>query len=199
MKEDKYKNTIESEIESLNSFTTLLASLNKNLDLYAMGGTAMVLAGYKSATKDIDFLTTKDIKEIRELFERLGLEEQHGGFEAICHRWNFKDIRIDIFYSNSEMIMGFPLSNEWKTKSKLIEKKKNLRIFILNWEDIISTKLARGEPRDFNDILTIMKKEKINFEKFSEDFIKKADICAGSTSNCLSNLKELGERLNARI
>lgn len=197
MKEDKYKNIIESEIESLNSLTTLLASLNKKIDLYALGGTAMVLAGHKPATRDIDFLTTLSIKEVRELFELAGLTEHLGGFDAICHKWDFKGIRVDIFYGASYMIMGFPLSNSWKESSKLIDKKKNLSIFILNWEDIISTKLARGEPRDFNDILTIIKEEKIDFNRFAKDFYEKAQICAGNTSHCLANLKELGERLNA--
>jgi hypothetical protein len=40
----------------------------------------------------------------------------------------------------------------------------------LNWYDIIITKIARSESRDIDDILIIIKKEKINFEKLKRRY-----------------------------
>jgi len=193
MKENKYKNEDESAIEELNSLISLLASIDKEIELYALGGTAMVLAGHKPSTRDIDFLTTLEQSKLKELFSRIGLTEIDD--IPICNKWIFKDKRLDIFYDESGMILGFPLTDRWKEKSKLINQTRKVKTFILNWEDIISTKLARGEPRDFEDILKIIKQENINLNNFEKDFKQRADVCAGSTKRCYENLDELKRRI----
>jgi len=193
MEEDKYKNELKSEIEALNSLINLLASLGKDVSLYALGGTAMVLAGHKAATRDIDFLTTNEYEEIRDIFSLMNLEELDRG--KICNKWKFDNRRLDIFYSDKDMIMGFPLSETWKEDSKLIRKLRTVSLYTLSWQDIISTKLARGEPRDFEDILNILDNEKIDFDNFEEGFRKNADVCAGSTRKCIENLEELKRRI----
>ena len=198
MKDNKYKNTGESKITELNSLINLLVSLNERIELYAMGGTAMVLAGQKPSTRDIDFMTTLKQKEVRELFNRAGLEETDNS--QLCNKWDFNTRRLDIFYETEDMILGFPLSENWKEKSIEIEKKGKVKIFILNWEDIISTKLARGETRDFEDILKIINNEKIDFGRFEKEFKEKADVCAGNTMQCYENLKHLKRKIkNAKI
>lgn len=193
MKANKFKNENASSIEELNSFMTLLASLNRNIEFYALGGTAMVLAGIKPSTRDIDFLTTLNQSEIKEVFEKMGLEEIDDS--PLCNKWKFNKKRLDIFFSNYNMIMGFPLIENWKELSFLHKELRKAKIFILDWEDIISTKLARGELRDFEDIITILKKEKIDFIRFESNFKRRAEICAGSTSHCLENLKFLREKI----
>jgi hypothetical protein len=193
MKEDKYKNQDLSSIEELDLLISLLASLDMNIELFALGGTAMVLAGHKPSTRDIDFLTSLKQVEIKEIFTRASLEEIDS--IPLCNKWKFNDKRLDIFYSECEMIMGFPLTDNWKEKSKLINQTRKARIYILNWEDVISTKLARGEYRDFEDILKILEREKIDFNNFEKDFKERADVCAGSTKLCYENLKELKKRM----
>ncbi len=193
MEDDKYKNINESSIEELGSFIRLVATLNKKAEFYAIGGTAMVLSGYKAATKDIDFLTPLTQKEIKEIFSAIGLEEIDNC--PLCNKWRFNGKRLDIFYIETGMIMGFPLTDDWKEKSRLINETRKLKIYTLNWEDIISTKLARGEFRDFEDILKILEREKINFDKFETGFKERADVCAGSTKRCYENLNRLKEKI----
>ena len=60
MYEDKYKNPTTTNLDNLNTFLQLLADLNEELELYAIGGTAMLLKNIKETTKDIDFLTTEN-------------------------------------------------------------------------------------------------------------------------------------------
>lgn len=197
MKEDNYKNEAKSEIEELDSLTTLLASLNKDIEIYAIGGTAMVLAGHKPSTRDIDFLTTLKQEDIKNIFTSINLEEIDDS--PLCNKWRFNGKRLDIFYDGSGMIMGFPLINGRKENSKLLSQKRKVKVFILDWEDIISTKLARGEPRDFEDIIKIMSNEKIDIEKFGEGFKERAEVSAGNTTHYLENLEELRRRIkNAR-
>ena len=59
MYENKYKNITLTNIEDLDSLLNLLADLNEPIELFAIGGTAMVLKKIKESTKDIDFLTTE--------------------------------------------------------------------------------------------------------------------------------------------
>ena len=59
MYEDKYKNKGIAKLEELDVFLNLLADLNEPIELFAIGGTAMVLKKIKESTKDIDFLTTE--------------------------------------------------------------------------------------------------------------------------------------------
>ena len=193
MEDDKYKNLNESDIEELDSFIRLVATLDRELELYAIGGTAMVLSGHKPATKDIDFLTTLKQSEIKGRFDLIELKEIDTC--PMCNKWRFNEKRLDIFYTETGMIMGFPLTDNWKENSKLFRKAGKTKIFILNWEDIISTKLARGENRDFEDILKILENEDIDFEKFEFDFKERADVCAGNTTRCYENLEELKQRI----
>ncbi len=193
MAQNRYKNDRKSGKEDLNSFIRILSDFNEEIDIYAMGGTAMVLAGHKPATRDIDFLTTKPHGEMRELLGKIGLKEISS--DKICNKWIFSERRLDIFYSDSDQIMGFPLHSEWETNSELIKEIGLVKIYILNWIDIISTKLARGEFRDIEDIISIIKNEKINFKKFEKHFLENSEISAGSFDKCKNNLEELKKQL----
>lgn len=193
MGENKYKNINESSIEELESFIILVATLNKKAEFYAIGGTAMVLSGHKPATKDIDFLTTLKQEEIKEIFDLIELDEIDNC--PICNKWRLNDKRLDIFYSDTGMIMGFPLTDNWRENSKMVRNAGKTKIYILNWEDIISTKLARGENRDFEDILKILEKEDLDFDKLERGFKERADVCAGNTKQCYHNFEELKRRI----
>ena len=70
MYENKFKNIDTTSIEGLDTFLNILADLDKELELFAIGGTAMVLKKIKESTKDIDFLTTATKKEIKDMFEK---------------------------------------------------------------------------------------------------------------------------------
>lgn len=57
MYEDDYKNKESTNLEDLESFLQLIADLDYEIELFAIGGTAMILKNIKESTKDIDFLT----------------------------------------------------------------------------------------------------------------------------------------------
>src|SRR3989338_2982022 len=129
MYENRFKNVKLTGLSDLDSFLNLLADLNEPLELFAIGGTAMVLAGIKESTKDIDFLTVEKQEKIRKLFGLAGLKEESR--DKICNIWRLGDIRIDMFYDG--FIMGIPFPEDWKKESKKIRDIGRIKLYILNW------------------------------------------------------------------
>lgn len=164
MYEDKYKNPHITNLEDLDNFLNLIADLNEPLELFAIGGTAMVLKNIKEATKDIDFLTTESYEKIRRLFSLAGLKEESS--QKVCNIWRLDKTRIDIFYDG--FIMGIPFPEDWKEKSEKIKEIGNINLYILNWYDLIITKISRSEKRDIEDSIKIIKSQKLDF-----NFLKK--------------------------
>ncbi len=173
MYEDKYKNPNLTGISDLDTFLNLIVDLNEPLELFAIGGTAMVLAGIKEVTKDIDFLTTEDYSKIKQLFLLAGLKEESEN--KICNIWRLNNLRIDIFYDG--FIMGISFPEDWKKLSKKIREIGKIKLYFLNWYDIIITKVSRSETRDIKDIISILDTQKLDFE-----FLKKRYYSIAETS-----------------
>jgi hypothetical protein len=69
--ENKYKNINLTKLGDLDNLLNLLADLNEPIELFAIGGTAMVLKGIKESTKDIDFLTIEKQEKIRKMYDSI--------------------------------------------------------------------------------------------------------------------------------
>lgn len=172
MYDNKYKNISTTSIEGLDVFIQLIADLDEEIELFAMGGTAMVLANIKEATRDIDFLTNSDQVTIQRLFNLAGLKEKDTS--KLCNKWNLNDeTRIDIFYDG--FILGVPLPNDWGKMSIHVKTVGKVKLFILNWHDVIITKLSRSEERDIEDIVSIIKSEKINIKTLKKRYYNLAE------------------------
>ena len=175
MYENKYKNIQSTGLKDLTNFLNLIADLDEPLELFAIGGTAMVLKGIKESTKDIDFLTTEKYDKIKKLFELAGLKEESK--DKICNIWrlnnNDANIRIDLFYDGS--ILGTSFPNDWKELSEKISEIGKIKLYILNWYDLIITKIARSETRDIEDIITIIKSQKLDFIFLKERYYSIAE------------------------
>lgn len=173
MYENKYKNPDITKLEDLNNFLNLIADLNEPLELFAIGGTAMVLKNIKESTKDIDFLTIESYEKIKKLFTLAGLKEESS--DKACNKWRLGNIRIDIFYDG--FIMGIPFPEDWKKLSEKIKEISKIKIYILNWYDIIITKISRSESRDIEDIIEIIRSQKLDMK-----FLKKRYYSIAETS-----------------
>jgi len=192
MYENKYKNLKITTNNELDIFLQLIADLDEEIELFAIGGTAMVLKGIKEATKDIDFLTTTAHDKIQKLFLLAGLKENNTS--ELCNTWYLDDIRIDIFYN--EFILGFAMPDDWKTLSEQIKTIGKLKIFILNWYDIIITKIARSEKRDIDDCIAIIKHEKLDFKKLKERYYQSAETALIADYD--TKFKHLEKKYNAK-
>ena len=105
------------------------------------------------------------------MFNLAGLKEKDTS--KLCNIWYLENIRIDLFYD--EFIFGIILPNDWKEKSEHLKDVGKLKLYILNWLDIIITKIARNEQRDIDDAIGIIKAENINFKELKKRYYKLAE------------------------
>ncbi|MBS3121515.1 hypothetical protein J4434_01350 [Candidatus Woesearchaeota archaeon] len=60
--------------------------------------------------------------------------------------------------------------------SDIIRTVGKVKLYILNWYDIIITKIARSEERDIEDILKILKTQNIDFKKLKNRYYNVAPV-----------------------
>ena len=129
-----------------------LPLLNQRLDTWTeavgLGGTAMTLLGIKDETRDVDFILEEgDTTSFKSASER------------IC------GVVVDVFGRCRAYSVRMPA--DYVSKSSLMMRFDMLAVYAMNPLDIIITKMARGEDRDFVDSKNCME-----FGKYSEYDIK---------------------------
>ncbi len=158
-------NSDEINADELYEFISSISKyIEEEINMYALGGTALTILKIKKSTLDIDIniQTSKEYKYICKIFEELG-------FERNGIRWTTQEgLAFDMFHSSN--IMGTELLEDCKTKSKFIKEFGNIKLYTLPLEDIIISKLARGDPRDFDDIKLLLNTQKINLKDLTERY-----------------------------
>lgn len=155
--------------DQMDFFKIVSNNIGKDIACYAFGGTAMMFYGYKDDTKDIDLLFEKE--EDRKLFiiaiEKLGFEETSPIKIYIPEKLSdegkplmFKrdEFRLDLFACK---IFRTKLSGRMREDKFAVHElrgKKNIAVNVLRTEHIVYLKAITERDRDFEDILTIVKK-----------------------------------------
>lgn len=152
------KNKTETNVEDLFELLSSISRyIKRKIKMYAMGGTALTILGIKPSTLDIDIdiYSDKDYQYICRIFEQIG-------FKRIgIIRWQTQEgLFFDLFTGSN--ILGTELLSDFLSKSKFIKTFGNIELYTLSLEDIIISKLARGDPRDFIDIKNIFETQQIN-------------------------------------
>ena len=138
--------------------------IEKEIKMYALGGTALTILNIKKSTRDVDINieSNAEYQYICKIFDDLG-------FERKGIRWISQEgLAFDMFHGSN--IMGTELLPDCIDKSKFIKSFGNIQLYTLPLEDIIISKLARGDARDFDDIKNILEVEKINFKKLVQRY-----------------------------
>lgn len=138
--------------------------IEKEIKMYALGGTALTILNIKKSTMDVDINieSNDEYNYICKIFENLG-------FERNGIRWISQEgLAFDLFYGSN--ILGTELLPNCIEKSKFIKSFDNIKLYTLPLEDIIISKLARGDSRDFDDIKRILSVEKINLKKLVQRY-----------------------------
>ena len=145
-------------IESISKF------IEKEIKMYALGGTALTILNIKKSTRDVDINieSNGEYQYICKIFDDLG-------FERKGIRWISQEgLAFDMFHGSN--IIGTELLPDCIDKSKFIRSFGNIKLYTLPLEDIIISKLARGDSRDFDDIKRILEVEKINLKKLVQRY-----------------------------
>lgn len=134
------------------------AFLRRKVHLVACGGTALTLMDIKPSTKDVDFIVPveQEYRYLIKTLKDLGYQQQTGS------GWLKKGslFVFDLFEGqriHTTDLMASPLK---KGNHMLFKEFSHLYIGILNFYDLIGSKLFRGTSVDFEDCLMLMKSRK---------------------------------------
>jgi len=154
-------------------FALISKYLKRDVTCYAIGGTAMMFSGYKTATKDIDlvFHTREERDAFVHAIQELGYKEQ--SLKNIYdekrrargdkpHMYTRGDERFDLFV---QTVFGFELPTELEITQRH-DFPNHLTINILPIEHLVLLKAITRRATDHEDIVTILSVEKtLNWDK----------------------------------
>ena len=128
--------------------------LKKKVHLITRGGTALTLLGIKASTKDIDFIVPElsEYKYLLNILQQIGYKSKTGTGWARDDNFIF-----DLFIGNrvhTTELLDSPLDKE---KHILLKEFSYIYLGILNYYDLIISKLFRGTGADMEDCLSLMK------------------------------------------
>lgn len=157
--------------DQMNIFELISKAISKNIECYAFGGTAMMFYGYKDETKDIDLLFEDEASrdEFVKAIENLGFNEttlvniyipEKLRDKNVPRMFKREDSRFDIFLKKIFKTVISPRMKEDLYAVHDFKGINNLRVKVLRKEFIVLLKAVTERDRDFEDILTIVKKEK---------------------------------------
>ena len=150
---------------SLNSF------FKKKIHLIACGGTALTLLGIKPSTKDVDFIVPVESEYgylIRTLKD-LGYKQVTGP------GWSRGDKYIFDLFRGKRVHTTELLESPLKEGNHILLKEFSyIYLGVLNYHDIIITKLFRATEADVDDCLVLVKakKDQINISLLKKRFLE---------------------------
>lgn len=143
--------------------------LKRKVHLIACGGTALALLGVKTSTKDID-LIVPELTEYEYLIKQL---KQLGYKSASGWGWARGDGFIfDLFKGKSvhtTELLESPLN---KGNCILVKEFSQIYLGVLNYYDLIISKLFRATAIDIEDCLSLIKekRQEIDLKRLKERF-----------------------------
>lgn len=157
--------------DQMELFRLISSSIERDIECWAFGGNAMMFYGYKDETKDIDLLFDEidDRAEFINAIERIGFIE--GGLRNIYVPEKLRDkhkpliyfrydIRFDLFVKKIFKTLISPKMKDDLFAIHDFKGKHNLRVKALRKEHIVLLKAVTERQNDFDDIRTIVEKEK---------------------------------------
>ncbi len=169
--------------------------LKRKVHLIACGGTAITFLGVKESTKDID-LIVPNVGEHKYLISTL----QELGYKSVTGwGWARGDgFVFDLFrgkFVHTTELLNSPLE---KGNHILIKEFNHIYLGVLNYYDIIISKLFRGTQIDNEDCLALLKsrRKEIDLKSMKERFKKTAsyDVSEDRVNNNLKHFLKLAKK-----
>ncbi|PIN88467.1 hypothetical protein COU61_04805 [Candidatus Pacearchaeota archaeon CG10_big_fil_rev_8_21_14_0_10_35_13] len=177
--------------------TALGKVLTNKLEIYAIGGTAMMLRSIKNSTLDLDLVFDKqrDREEFMKALRTLGAKESdvtliYGLKSNTPLMLQFDNCRFDLFLNK---IISSTFSDTMKERAKQTHEFGNLIIKVADPHDLIIMKSVTSRTKDLEDIITIINKNKINWNTIIEE--AKEQVRLGNET-AIIGLGEKLEKLN---
>lgn len=161
--------------ELLNRLRIWDGFLGRKVHLIACGGTALTLLGIKDSTKDIDFMVPKE-EEYAHLMRRL--KQMGYNFVSGAGLSAGDGFVFDIFKGNKVHTIELLESPLEEGNNIQIVEFERIYLGVLNYYDLIITKLFRGTSVDFDDCLMLVntKRNEIELKKLEKRFQETASF-----------------------
>lgn len=160
--------------EQLELISLISKKTSKDIECFAFGGTAMMFYGYKGETKDIDLLFEEEQgrNEFIAAIKKIGFietspikiyipEKLRDKYRPLMYKR--EETRFDLFVKKIFLTLISPRMKEDLYAMHDFKGYANIKVKVLRKEHIVLLKAVTERDRDFEDILTILKKEK-NFD-----------------------------------
>jgi len=179
--------------------------LKKKITAYAIGGTAMMVLGFKDSTLDIDlvFENKKDKDVFKEAIKSIGYHEVssikvYGTNENQPEMLTLGDERFDLFVVK---VINFVFSDTMQKRANQIHQfDNNLILKIADPHDIILMKCATDRLKDMDDARNIINNTKIDWNLIIEESKKQISLGqdrAAFDLGCF--LEDLKEKMKVNI
>ncbi len=157
--------------DQLGLFKIIAKEIKEDIECYAFGGTAMMFYGFKGETKDIDLFFDNLISRdaFIDAIGKLGFQETSAMKIYIPEKLREKhrpfmfkrdDYRFDLFAVKIFHTVISPRMKEDLFAVHEFKDKHTLKLNVLRTEHIVQLKAVTERDKDFEDILTIVKKDK---------------------------------------
>ena len=165
---------IEITIEKLDE------AIDHPLSIYLIGGSAMLQAGSKTATKDID-LVLREKKELDSMilalrkigFEHIEMQSQEELKRTSMHFQNSQGLKFDIFMKSIAGKLEFTESMRQRAIS--IARLRHLEINRLSNEDLFLLKSVSGRDVDLDDMSKLFQSG-LNWEVVISELVLQAKV-----------------------
>lgn len=157
--------------KQLEIFKLIGKTLEREVECYAIGGTAMLFLGLKDSTKDVDlvFETEKNRNIMKKALDEIGFKEKNE-IEIYRHKEVIKepplllrrdDFRFDLFLRD---IISFKLSPGIKERVRERHEFDKFKLFVVSPEDILLLKSATDRKGDRVDAKKIIETFNIKWD-----------------------------------
>ena len=165
------------QIEEL--FKEINENLTKKVNVYIIGGAALLFEGLKPATKDIDLILKNEdeFKIFNKTLITINFKEEKPS--ALYKKMELNkimvrdDYRIDAFLK--EVCKKFVLSNDMIKRSDEIFTLKNISVNKCSNEDIFLFKSMTERPGDLEDCIELVKKG-LDWNEIKDELINQINI-----------------------
>jgi hypothetical protein len=207
-KEKLYKVSIPKRFEQetiQNLFDEIEDEIKTNINIYFIGGNALIEHQTKNSTKDIDLVmvSSKEASALVNTLKNNGFSEvknkefQYGELDtsAMLEKNNYP--RVDLFLNKVCGMLEF--SKNMQKRSKQIRKGK-LNIFVASLEDVFLLKSISSRDSDLVDCENILKQKIINWDTILNEIQnQKRNLTGLKELIILEHLEALEKRMNIKI